>query len=90
MSCSKANCGHRVIDLRVPRDRECTSPSSTLRSDRSESRKGNTHDELDVDGMLVFLTALVYTGELPLPLELYSSESDESVCVSSASEFELE
>jgi len=88
MSRSKANRGHRVIDLRVPRDN--TSPSSTLRSDRRESRKGGTHDEVDVDGRLVFLTALAYTGELPLPLELYSSESDESVCDSSVSEFEVE
>ena len=90
MSRSKADCSHSVIDLRVPGDGECTSPSSTLRSDRRESRKGGTHDEVDGDGRLVFLTALAYAGELPLPLELYSSESDESVCESSVSEFEVE
>jgi hypothetical protein len=55
-----------------------------------ESRKSGTHDEVDVDGRLVFLTTLSYTGELPLPLELYSSESDESVCESSVSELEVE
>ena len=53
--------------------------------------KGSTHDEDDVDGWLVLLTALADTRELPLGLLLYSSDSeDESVCESSASELELE
>jgi hypothetical protein len=53
--------------------------------------KGSTHDEVDVDGWLVLLTALADTRELPLGLLLYSSDSDnESVCESSASELEVE
>jgi hypothetical protein len=90
MSRSKADCGHRIVNVRIPRDGKCTSASSTLGSDRRKSREGDTHDKVDVDGRLVFLTALEYIGELPLPLELYSSESDVSVCESSVSEFEVE
>jgi hypothetical protein len=51
---------------------------------------GSTHDEVDVDGWLVLLTAPADTRELPLGLLLYSSDSDnESVCESSA-ELEVE
>ena len=53
--------------------------------------KGGTHDEDDVDGWLVLLTALADTRGLPLGLLLYSSDSDsEFVCESSASELEVE
>jgi len=56
-----------------------------------EGRNSNTHDDVDVDGWLVFLAVLVKLGELPPPLELYSSDSeDESVCEESASELEDE
>lgn len=91
MSRSKANCGHCVINLGVPRSRESAGPSSARYSDRREGRNSNTHDDVVVDGRLVILAVLVNLGELPPPLELYSSESeDESVCEESASELEDE
>jgi hypothetical protein len=91
MSRSKANCGHCVIDLGVPRSREGTGPSSARCSDGREGRNSSTHDDVDGDGRLVFLAVLVKTGELPPPPGLYSSDSeDESVGEESASELEDE
>lgn len=90
MSRSKADCGHCVIDLGVPRSREGTGPSSARCSDGREGRNSSTHDDVDGDGRLAFL-AVLKTGELPPPPGLYSSDSeDESVCEESASESEDE
>ena len=89
MSGTKANGGHGVVDLYVPRSRRVScQPSSASYSGGRKCTKDNTHDEVEAVGVLLFLTSV---AEFPLASLLYSSDSeDEPVLETSKSEFESE
>jgi hypothetical protein len=53
--------------------------------------KDNTHNEVEADGVLLFLTSVAEIDKFPLASLLYSSDSEvEPVLESSESEFESE